>query len=139
MTARRGFVIILLSVIALLSCTAVGQPPQMPFVGDLFEDNIIDYKDLEILADYWLDVNCTSPNCPADLDGVAGVNMGDYAVLAPNWKKSRVVINEFLADNCPHLAAAISYYLLLSLFPLVLAAISIFGFISMGTKSAFNR
>jgi len=38
-------------------------------------------------------------------------------------------INEFLADNCPHLAAAISYYLLLSLFPLVLAAISIFGFI----------
>ncbi len=38
-------------------------------------------------------------------------------------------VNEFLADNCPHLAAAISYYLLLSLFPLVLAAISIFGFI----------
>jgi len=38
-------------------------------------------------------------------------------------------VNEFLADNCPHLAAAISYYLLLSLFPLVLAAISIFGLI----------
>jgi membrane protein len=38
-------------------------------------------------------------------------------------------VNEFLADNCPHLAAGISYYLLLSLFPLVLAAISIFGFI----------
>lgn len=37
--------------------------------------------------------------------------------------------HEFLADNCPHLAAAISYYLLLSLFPLALAAISIFGFI----------
>jgi len=38
-------------------------------------------------------------------------------------------VNEFLADNCPHLAAAISYYLLLSLFPLILAAIAIFGFI----------
>ncbi|MEE8469747.1 MAG: YihY/virulence factor BrkB family protein [Dehalococcoidia bacterium] len=37
--------------------------------------------------------------------------------------------HEFLADNCPHLAAAISYYFLLSLFPLALAAISIFGFI----------
>ncbi len=38
-------------------------------------------------------------------------------------------VNEFLADNCPHLAAAVSFYLLLSLFPLVLAAISIFGLI----------
>lgn len=38
-------------------------------------------------------------------------------------------VNEFLADNCPHLAAAISYYLLLSLFPLVLAAISVLGFL----------
>lgn len=38
-------------------------------------------------------------------------------------------VNEFLADNCPHLAAGISYYLILSLFPLVLAAISIFGFV----------
>jgi membrane protein len=38
-------------------------------------------------------------------------------------------VNEFLTDNCPHLAAAISFYLFLSLFPLVLAAISVFGFI----------
>ena len=38
-------------------------------------------------------------------------------------------VNEFLADNCPHLAAGISYYLILSLFPLMLAAISIFGFV----------
>jgi len=41
----------------------------------------------------------------------------------------RGAVNEFLADNCPHLAAAISYYLLLSLFPLVLAAIAILGFL----------
>jgi len=38
-------------------------------------------------------------------------------------------VNEFLSDNCPHLAGAISYYLLLCLFPLVLAAVSIFGYI----------
>lgn len=45
-------------------------------------------------------------------------------------------VNEFLADNCPHLAAGISYYLLLSLFPLVLAAISITGFIVREPGSA---
>jgi membrane protein len=39
-------------------------------------------------------------------------------------------INEFLADNCTHLSAAISYYLLLSLFPLALAAISILSYFS---------
>jgi len=39
-------------------------------------------------------------------------------------------INEFLTDNCNQLAAAISYYLLLSLFPLALAAISILSYFS---------
>lgn len=39
-------------------------------------------------------------------------------------------VQEFLTDNCTHLAAAISYYLLLSLFPLALAAISILGYFS---------
>ncbi len=42
---------------------------------------------------------------------------------------TRGAVNEFLADNCPHLAAGMSFYMLLCLFPLVLAAISIFGFI----------
>jgi len=39
-------------------------------------------------------------------------------------------VQEFLTDNCSHLAAAISYYLLLSLFPLALAAISILSYVS---------
>ncbi len=39
-------------------------------------------------------------------------------------------VHEFLTDNCTHLAAAISYYLLLSLFPLALAAISILSVVS---------
>jgi len=38
-------------------------------------------------------------------------------------------VHEFLTDNCPHLAAGISYYFLLSMFPLALALISIAGFI----------
>jgi membrane protein len=42
----------------------------------------------------------------------------------------RDVTNEFLTDNCPHLAASISFYVLLSLFPLTLALISVLGFIS---------
>ncbi len=39
-------------------------------------------------------------------------------------------VHEFLTDNCTHLAAAISYYLLLSFFPLLLAVISILSFLS---------
>jgi membrane protein len=39
-------------------------------------------------------------------------------------------VQEFLTDNCTHLAAAISYYMLLSLFPLALAAISILSLVS---------
>jgi membrane protein len=37
-------------------------------------------------------------------------------------------IQEFTTDNCPLLAAAISYYLLLSLFPFLLAIVSIASF-----------
>lgn len=39
-------------------------------------------------------------------------------------------VNEFLADNCTHLSAAISYYILFSLFPLALAAVTILGYFS---------
>ena len=39
-------------------------------------------------------------------------------------------LHEFLTDNCTHLAAAISYYLLLSFFPLLLAAITILSFVT---------
>lgn len=42
----------------------------------------------------------------------------------------RDVLNEFLTDNCPHLAASISYYTLFSLFPLTLAAIAILGWMT---------
>lgn len=39
----------------------------------------------------------------------------------------RETVNEFLTDNCLHLAASISYYVLFCLFPLTLAAVSILG------------
>lgn len=41
----------------------------------------------------------------------------------------RLAVNEFLDDNGAHLSAAISYYVLFSLFPLLLAAVSIMGFV----------
>ncbi|MEE8372978.1 MAG: YihY/virulence factor BrkB family protein [Dehalococcoidia bacterium] len=47
-------------------------------------------------------------------------------------------VNEFLTDNCPHLSAAISYYFLLCLFPLALAAISVFGFIATSAEVEHN-
>ncbi len=42
----------------------------------------------------------------------------------------RGVVNEYLTDNCPHLAASIAFYTFFSLFPLTLAAISILGFMT---------
>jgi len=47
----------------------------------------------------------------------------------------REVVNEFLTDNCPHLAASVSYYVLLTIFPLTLAAITIVGAITHDTES----
>ena len=38
-------------------------------------------------------------------------------------------VNEFLNKNCPHVAGAIAFYALFSFFPLVLAIISIAGFV----------
>lgn len=39
------------------------------------------------------------------------------------------VVSEFLRDNCPHLAASISYYTLLCFFPLTLALFSVIGLV----------
>ena len=38
-------------------------------------------------------------------------------------------VNDFLGKNCPYIAGAIAFYTLFSLFPLVLAIISIWGFL----------
>jgi membrane protein len=38
-------------------------------------------------------------------------------------------VRDFLADDCPHLAAAIAYYSFFSLFPLLLGLVSILGYV----------
>ncbi len=44
------------------------------------------------------------------------------------------VVSEFLTDNCPHLAASISYYTLFSFIPLTLAAIALLGWLTSDTN-----
>ncbi|MHC4692016.1 MAG: FN3 associated domain-containing protein, partial [Planctomycetota bacterium] len=70
-------------------------------VGDLNNDCKVDFKDIRKFAWYWLDTNCLFSNCIADLDGVNGVNMADFALLAKNWlvEIPRPVISEFMAVN----------------------------------------
>jgi hypothetical protein len=91
--------LLLLILIVLFPCSAGGQCP----VGDLNEDCAVNSHDLRLLAEHWLDPNCLSPNCEADLDSVPGVNMSDYAWLAGSWLKDysgiTLVINEFMAKN----------------------------------------
>ena len=50
-------------------------------VGDVNEDKRVNVQDLLVLARYWLDEACSSPDCAADLDGVAGVDGIDFAML----------------------------------------------------------
>lgn len=42
-------------------------------------------------------------------------------------------INEFLDKNCPYIAGAIAFYTLISMFPLLLAIISVLGYLSPGS------
>jgi len=70
--------------------------------GDVHHDCQVNWLDVARLAEYWLDPGCSAPDCRADLDGVPGVNMADFAFLAQNWLTNgtfTLVINEFMADN----------------------------------------
>jgi len=69
--------------------------------GDINADHKVDMKDLLILSLQWLDPSgCFGSGC-ADLDGLNGVNMADYALLAGNWLdiRTHLVISEFMAMN----------------------------------------
>ncbi|MHC4734547.1 MAG: lamin tail domain-containing protein [Planctomycetota bacterium] len=70
-------------------------------IGDLDGNYRIDYRDVRILAQEWLDPICLISGCEAELDSVDGVGMGDLAVLANNWQveKAYVVISEIMAKN----------------------------------------
>ena len=45
------------------------------------------------------------------------------------WLLTKRTLREYSVDNCPHLAAAISYYVLFSVVPLTIVLTSVFGFI----------
>lgn len=54
-------------------------------------------------------------------------------------KYVQLAVSEFLDDNGSHLSASISYYLLFSIFPLLLAVISIVGFVAGSSQEATLR
>jgi membrane protein len=47
--------------------------------------------------------------------------------------------NEFLEKNCPYIAGAIAFYTLFSIFPLLLAVISVLGYLGPSTEEAQLR
>lgn len=55
-------------------------------------------------------------------------SMGGESWLGRALLLGQRTIREFLEDNCPHMAAAIAYYALFSLFPLLLGLVALFGF-----------
>jgi glycoprotein endo-alpha-1,2-mannosidase len=61
--------------------------------GDLDLNGIVDWADLAIFADYWLDPNSGSP---ADFDGQGQVDSRDFAALAANWMMDS---NSFFKGN----------------------------------------
>ncbi|MBW8041753.1 MAG: hypothetical protein FVQ85_17390, partial [Planctomycetes bacterium] len=87
-----------LILIAILS-GSVGALPQL--VGDLDADYVVGFKDLRMFAWQWLDPACLVLDCTADMDGVDGVNMADFSLLAKNWQvvDPHIVISEFMASN----------------------------------------
>jgi len=67
-------------------------------VGDLDEGRDVDFDDLRLLAQSWLNPSCLEPGCEADLNGADGVNAADYALLMRNWG-GIAIITEFMASN----------------------------------------
>jgi hypothetical protein len=54
--------------------------------ADLTDNCWVEYNDVTILGDFWLQTGCgTSNDCPPDLDGSGTVDLGDLVVLASQW------------------------------------------------------
>jgi len=88
-----------LALVASLACLAAAQ---LHPKGDLNEDYQVNLEDLWIFADHWLDAGCLPPDCLANIDGVGGVNISDFALMAENWRANGripLVINELMARN----------------------------------------
>lgn len=63
----------------LVHSLAAFTPTQCP-IGDISGDCIVNWEDLAALCEQWL-----QPDGTADLDGVNGVNMLDFSLLAEGW------------------------------------------------------
>ncbi len=72
-------------------------------IGDLNGDCVVNSSDLKIFVEQWLDPpGCLAhPNDCANLDGINGIDMSDFTLLAKNWQieKFHILINEFMAFN----------------------------------------
>jgi len=69
-------------------------------VGDLDGSCKVDWVDLRLFSQQWLD----NPGGSANFDGIPGVNMADFSLLAANWLEDHssattLLINEFMAQN----------------------------------------
>jgi len=93
---RNRYLVVLFSILGTLTLEAAVYP-----VGDLNADRKVDFTDLRVLADSWLDAECETLGCQADLDGDGQVTLTDFSRLAWNWRANveTPVINEFMASN----------------------------------------
>jgi len=68
--------------------------------GDINNDSRVNFKDLGIMAENWLD-SCSSPSwCNgADIDTDDTVNMKDYALLAGNWGTDSSLVGWWKMDG----------------------------------------
>ena len=73
--------------------------------GDLNGDCVVDIEDLAIIAENWLETDCSSPAC-GDINIDSHVNMTDLAMLAQKWHEasSPLAITEFMASNTATIA-----------------------------------
>ena len=70
--------------------------------GDLNGDCRIDFLDVNVFAKQWLEPSESSAEADiADLDGVDGVNLSDFALLVGKWHTGGIplIINEIMASN----------------------------------------
>ena len=92
----------ILRFILILTMSLAGSVKAQCPAGDLNSDCKVNFLDISVFAEQWLEPSddCLDANC-ADLDGVSGVNMSDFALLAKHWHKmgNPLVINEFMASN----------------------------------------
>jgi len=92
---------VLLSALALILSLTCSIDAACP-VGDVYPDCTVNLLDLRDFAVKWLDGECLVPGCSANIDGIPGVDMEDFALLAENWLSRgtwTLVINEFMAEN----------------------------------------